>query len=77
MYFRGAAIETITLHKNITEIHGAAFWRTNLTTINYNGTKAEWNSINFVDDQGIGAFEECPQITVHCTDGDIIIPATN
>ena len=43
----------------------------NLPTINYNGTKTQWDELSKMPSWNIG----CKEITLHCTDGDIIIPA--
>lgn len=54
----------------------------NLSTIYFEGTITQWNAIVFNGDHGgsgdhtyIDWNRSCPQITVHCTDGDIVIPA--
>jgi len=41
--------------------------------IQYNGTMYRWNNLKFSSHWNYN----CPEITVHCTDGDIIIPANN
>lgn len=63
---------SITISDNISRIGDFAFVEcSNLTTINYSGTQAEWNAIDFGNQWNSG----CGEITVHCTDGDITIPA--
>jgi len=67
-------LESITLPNTITKLWGRAFVDCeNLTKINFSGTKEQWNNIDFGEDWNSG----CSQITVHCTDGDIVIPANN
>ena len=67
-------LETVIIKGNINSIGENAFSGcTNLTSIDYSGTKAEWNAIEFYSYWNGG----CPEITVHCTGGDIIIPASN
>ena len=39
----------------------------------YEGTKSEWNNIEFADDWNA----ECPELTITCTDGTITVPAYN
>lgn len=64
-------LESINIPKTIEEISPDAFEGCqNTPIINYNGTVGEWNSKNitlYYPENGI----------VHCTDGDITIPATN
>jgi len=65
-------LKEIVLPNSVTYIGASSFLACDrLKTINYNGTKKQWNSINLDTDWNQG----CPEITVHCTDGDIIIPA--
>lgn len=69
---RDNPLNNITIPSTVTSIGYSAFMDDGyLETINYNGTQAEWNSIEFGGDWNSG----CQEITVHCTDGDIIIPA--
>ena len=83
--FAHTSIEEITLPNTVTVLNGTFCSCYELKIINYNGTKKEWNNIEkstqiLVGEnhyQGIDWNEECPQITVHCTDGDIEIPANN
>ena len=64
-------LSSITLY-DVDEIKAMAFGCcTSLSEINYNGTKEQWNSITFSERWN----EECPEITVHCADGDIVVPA--
>ena len=67
-------LESITIPNSIKNIPSCAFDSCyNLTEINYKGTKSEWNSMTFEN----GWNNMCPEITVHCTDGDIVISANN
>jgi hypothetical protein len=64
-------ITTITIPKSMIKINSYAFnLCDNLTTINYKGTMDEWNNVIL----GMNVNYKCPEITVHCTDGDVIIP---
>ena len=66
--FSGCRITTIELPASLTSIGDEAFRYTdNLSTINFGGTKAEWNAIS------IGNYnnERTNKVTIHCTDGDI------
>lgn len=70
--FYFSSIEEISITNSVQIINQWAFDSCyNLRVINYSGTQEDWNSISFADDWNLG----CPEITVHCTDGDIIIPA--
>jgi len=64
-------LETITLPSTIIQIASMFPRCENLSVINYNGTMEQWNKLFKEDDWN----EDCPQITVHCIDGDIIVPA--
>ena len=58
----------ITIPDSVTSIGDGAFYNcTGLTTINFQGTKAEWKSIEKVE----GWNSDTGDYTVHCTDGDI------
>ena len=63
--------------KNISEIKVFAFNNcSSLTEIEYAGTIEDWNNINKVAVNDTIAWNSyCPEITVHCTDGDVIVPA--
>ena len=56
----------VTIPKSVTKIWIYAFTFTDLTTVRYNGTKAEWKRINKDTD----SFEDT--IIVRCTDGEIM-----
>ena len=67
----------ITIPNSVTTIKNCAFQSCeNLTDINYLETIEEWNSIELNEGRN-GWNYESPEITVHCTDGNIIIPANN
>ena len=62
------SIHTIRIHKDVTNIRTDAFCScTNLKTIIYDGTKAEWNAIPKDDNWNAYMFK----YTIKCTDGDI------
>ena len=66
--FYGCGITTIELPASLTSIGDGAFRYTdNLSTINFGGTKAEWNAIT----KGAYNSERLNKATIHCTDGDI------
>lgn len=50
----------------------AMFYCESLSTIKYAGTKAQWNSITKASSWN----SYCGEITVECSDGNIIVPAT-
>ena len=65
-------LSSITIPNSVTSIeYWAIYGCTNLREINYLGTQKEWNSITFGSDWN----DSSPEIIVHCTDGDIVIPA--
>ena len=73
-FVRCVNLTSINIPNSITNIGDYAFYYcSNLTSINYNGTQEQWGLIT----KGNNWNTDCPQITVHCTDGDIIIPANN
>ena len=62
-------LTTVTIPNSIEIIGESAFGHCyNLETINFNGTKSEWNSIDF----GAG-WDEANSYTIICTDGTITI----
>ena len=68
VYLQGNTAEEFTISTNVNSIGEYAFWYvTKLKTINYSGTKSQWNSIVK------GAFWNYSSSlkTIHCTDGDI------
>ena len=71
--FIEAGITEITIPSTVTNIGVYAFGAcTNLTTIRYNGTKAEWEKIL----KNSGWDEETGAVEIKCTDGSITKPST-
>ena len=68
------SLSAITLPSTVTKISDYAFWYSGLETINFNGTKAQWQNISFYTTQPYCWNEECHEIKVVCSDGEIIIP---
>ena len=65
--FRGTALTTITLPEGVTSIGEGAFsYCRNLTSINYNGTKAQWEAIAKDYNWNNGVATDC---TITCSDG--------
>ena len=64
------ALKTLTISNSVTRIDSGAFYGCPIEVINYDGTKAEWESIikedNFVYNFGRERY------TVYCTDGEIL-----
>jgi len=68
VYLQGNTAEEFTISNNITSIGEYAFWCVrNLKTINYTGTKSQWNNII----KGSYWNYSSSLKTIHCTDGDI------
>jgi hypothetical protein len=66
--FFNSEIKIISISKNVTSIEFYAFGICkNLITINYSGTKAEWNKIT----KGQNWDTNAGNYTVYCTDGNI------
>lgn len=66
-----SSLTEITLPSSITSIGFVAFGGcSNLEVINFEGTMAQWNAISFGEEWNWG----CPEITVTCTNGTIIVP---
>ena len=64
------ALESVTIPNSVTFIGQKVFsYCENLSSINFNGTKAEWNAIQ----KGKGWKSGAPATVVHCTDGDVTI----
>ena len=67
-FYDCSGLTSITIPDSVTSIGARAFqgcsW---LTTINYQGTKAQWNTIRISMDWNDGT----DNYTIHCTDGDI------
>lgn len=70
------SLKRIIMGKNISEIKVFAFNNCSaLTDIEYNGTIQEWNSITKITINSMVAWNAgCPEITVHCSNGSIVIP---
>ena len=65
-------LSSVTINNAVESFGMFAFQNcSNLHTIIYKGTAEQWNSIQFGTSWNIN----CPEITIHCTDGDITIPA--
>lgn len=63
-------LTSITISKNVSTIDEYAFhWVQNLTEINFEGTKAEWEAIS--KDPSWDYYASENGYTVKCTDGDI------
>lgn len=69
----GTSAISATIPTSITKIIGVGEWMgtSKLTSIIYLGTTDQWNAIEFEDNWN----QNCPEITVTCTDGTITIPA--
>ena len=65
------SLENITLHKNI-KLWMSKVEYDSLKTVNYGGTKAEWERFCF----GIDSEMIKEDVVIHCSDGDIIIEPT-
>ena len=62
----------ITLPNSLTRIEDSIFLgSTNLHTIIFKGTKAEWNSISKQNSSGHEWYEGSSDFTIYCTDGEI------
>ena len=61
-------LTTVTIPASVTDIYYRAFRSCPISTINYLGTKEQWNAINKID----GWDERVGDYTVVCTDGNII-----
>lgn len=64
--FEQANIKTLGLPSTISLLKTNAFFGSSVTTINYNGTIAEWNAITKETNWNYGK-----SFTIHCTDGDV------
>lgn len=66
-----SSLQSVTICSSVTKFQSECFAGSALNQIIFEGTTAQWNAITKSEDWNSG----CPEITVHCTDGDIIIPA--
>lgn len=85
IFFGCSSLESVILHDNIISMPDSksssrpvsyyGFFQncSSLTSITFNGVINKWNAI----EKGQNWNSGCPEITVHCTDGDITIPANN
>lgn len=64
--FKNCGLKSITLPNTLTSIRWGAFWGTNLTEIHFNGTMAQWETIEKVD------ITDGQRYTVYCTDGNLV-----
>lgn len=60
-------LTSVTIPDSVTSIGSSAFYNCNITSISFNGTKAQWNAI----EKGSYWNYYTGDYTVHCTDGDI------
>ena len=71
-FFNCEALTEIHLPKSMTALGLQAFaYCFSLEDIHYAGTQEEWDAI----DKGEAWNQGCPALTVHCSDGDLTIPA--
>lgn len=68
--FSQCYFDSITIPTSVCYIDDYAFSSSTIKTIIYEGTTDMWDHI----EKGRWNLE-CPEITIHCTDGDITIPA--
>lgn len=67
-YLENLNLIAVTIPKSVTGIGSNTFYGCeNLTTVNYTGTKEEWNKITIKSGN-----EELLNAVIHCSDGDII-----
>lgn len=70
-------LKTISLPASITAINDDSFAELDqLETVHYAGTRSQWYAISIISYEDIGCFVTSVDVTVKCTDGDIIIKAT-
>ena len=68
--FAGYAGTSITIPGSVTSVGRSAFSGcTSLTSVTFNGTKAEWNAV----DKGWWWNEHCPFTVVKCSDGNVSV----
>ena len=68
--FNGCSLESVTIPSSVRSMGAGAFWCSNIRTVKYNGTKAQWREISIHD---IGRPYDGAFLggVVHFTDGDI------
>ena len=64
-------LTSITIPSSVKKIDSYAFDGCGLTSVNYGGTKAQWNEIS------IACLYAFTSSTIHCSDGDILPTATS
>lgn len=68
VFFHCEKLTEVTIPGSVTSIAGLAFSRcSGLTDVYYEGTKAQWDSIEKGEDWN----SETEDFTIHCTDGDL------
>ena len=77
-FYGCSSLKSVNLPLSFSSWYHAVFENcTSLTTINYSGTVEQWgNIVTGYDDMGWCLYkwhDGCPEITVHCTDGDVTI----
>lgn len=77
MFQRCTNLTTVTIPASITSISGTAFDDCNLTTINYDGTQAEWEALlKKVQSVSSQTYEMMKNATVHFGNGSTSGPST-
>ncbi|MCR5805349.1 MAG: DUF4214 domain-containing protein [Clostridia bacterium] len=83
-FYHDTALKTLGIPKSVKSIKPDAFEKSGITTINYNGTMADWGKIDIYEthldrfDNPYISFDGLlteHAITVKCTDGNIVLPA--
>lgn len=73
-FYNHHSVTSVHIPSSFTELSTANFWNcTSLMSINFEGTLEQWEAINKQE----GWNNSCGEITVTCTDGTVIIPASN
>lgn len=69
-FFGCSNLKVINIPKTVTVIENQLLKNcSSLSDINYSGSKSQWETITFKENWN----EDCPSITIHCTDGNISI----
>lgn len=67
-FYGCSSFTQITIPNSVTKIGNRTFYKcTNLTTITYEGTIEQWNSIS----KGVEIFQGTPLTKVTCSDGEV------